>query len=95
MTAFALLRAVRADLADEAHWKKGTFWDNGACCIVGAGIIAHSKTGPDRERFVMDSYARMLGFDNWGLLAAWNDAPTTTHADIIARLGEAIEREGK
>jgi len=102
--ALPLLRAVRARLADEARWTKGDYsrdangighwatYPEAVCwCIAGARDVAVNDGSRDASRH--DAFAQSLGFANGQELIDWNDAPDRTHADIIARLDEAIERE--
>lgn len=106
-TALPLLKAVRARLADEARWIKGEL----ARDINGEEVwpwrieaVSWSLLGAIRcelnfirveDRPTQAAIARELGFTCLADADAWADAPDRTHADIIARLDEAIEREGK
>lgn len=96
--ALPLLKAVRARLADVNHWTRFAMArdalgrvclsrDADAVCWCLSGAAA--KHGLWQEEYL----ARALGFSSAQKMADWNDHTDRTHADIIARLDEAIERE--
>ena len=99
--ALALLRAVMARLDRPEAWCQGAFAvDDQGCAVAiesgyvvatdlaGAAMLHARYGGPER-------LAEALRFKDALAMRNWNDAPDRTHADIIARLDEAIEREGK
>jgi hypothetical protein len=94
MTDRELLLALRAKLATPSRWtqmagardKRGGCVDvasNQAVCWCLAGACVNQGTFYE---------FRLLGFQNISQLVAWNDAPERTHADVLARIDEALER---
>jgi hypothetical protein len=64
------------------------------CCLVGAAIrtsgVLHTIA---RERVCDPTYDVLHRATSTNFLAAFNDNPKTTHADILAALDLAIEQE--
>jgi len=93
-----LIRA-RDHISDPAMWYKGAFSKTGSagakngqpCCAVGALLWA----GPDTERISAGSRNALIDAlpDDWNCTASYNDAPTTTHADILALFDRSIAAE--
>lgn len=96
MTTLELLRGVRELLAVPERWTKKAFARTAtgticndtqdvavAWCIRGAAY----RLGLGHDEFC----SSMLYSPND--LSRWNDAPERTHAEVLARLDAAIERE--
>lgn len=70
--------------------------DDRATCFCLAGAIekaAQNGTFAFREAFdIMDAMARRAGFRH---VAAWNDAPGRTQAEVVATLRQASRRGGE
>lgn len=100
--ALPLLKAVRARLDRPEALCKGAFARNAR----GSGVSANDKDAVawdlagavyaergKRASGDVETLATALRFKDAFAMSRWQDDPTTTHADIIARLDEAIERE--
>jgi hypothetical protein len=88
-----VLKATREFLTDPNHWKKGPT-TNHTKCLVNA--VWDAGSSGDVVEY-LDAMASERGFpdrENGGLrpAAAFNDAPETTHADVLAFLDLAIKR---
>lgn len=94
-----VLERARAIIA--AGWAKGGSAESGvatyrendhAHCAMNALCIAESETpyfSQDYERA-----AGLLGFSYWGAVWNWNDAPSRTKAEVLARFDAAIAKLG-
>lgn len=87
-TVLSNLTAARELLSNKKRWTKGTYCSAGAYCLYGAIAhvgyrdIAAAEAGPEAELL-----ERLQG-ERW--LSRFNDAPTTTHADVLALFDRAI-----
>ncbi|WP_424974222.1 DUF6197 family protein [Dinoroseobacter sp. S124A] len=95
MTTLEVLRAARAHLSDPARWYRGDFcesdWDGpkgqAPCCALGAvGLFACGKGSAYEALQAVLPEPR-------GSVTFYNDAPSTTHADILALYDRAIAAE--
>jgi hypothetical protein len=95
-----IILKARELLSDPAKWCKGYHTNAGAYCILGAIGARDWNDGADEEVIERIESAlpllfrlRAYVFDSWSNLkpavAAFNDAPSTTHADILALLDRA------
>lgn len=87
----AILRRAKARISDPAHWCQGQMWKGEAACAQAAVHEASPDSmclGSDALRLLYEtipsSAPRMSG------IGCYNDAPTTTHADILAWFDRAI-----
>lgn len=105
MTPLELAVKVRERLNSPERWTKyadgrsasgarlGTFHlPEAACwCVSGAAIVECSEYDTRRALyealFAAERYKKAVD-----LVIEWNDSPTTTHADVLARLDAAIEK---
>lgn len=97
------LRAMRVLLSEPSRWMKGWFAETAKgqhtrgfdpfavrFCIYGASeALRDHELGTVIERRLCET----LGVSEAGELSRFNDAPTTTHADILALLDRAIAAE--
>ena len=98
------LRAARALLDHPSKWVKGCLRSGGGFCIIGA---ANEVTlGPAHRRTMSDEDARWVratailhaieaALPRCGLIADFNDARSTKHADIMDLFDRAIAAETK
>lgn len=109
--ALPLLKAVRARIEKPEAWTQIFYAqraDGRGTHVLDDRATRWSLVGAaDAEALVLDrrawliatkrhrKFAKLLGFRTTDEMLDWNDAPTTTHQMVIARLDEAIEREGK
>jgi hypothetical protein len=82
------LRAARAAIAAPGLWCKNAYKDGGRCCAIGA-LEVLGEAAFKRARQAL-RHALPEGFLS---VVAYNDHPTTTHADILALFDRAIEAE--
>lgn len=75
----SLSETASGELCDEKAAAAACF------CLDGALMRASGV------KMVWDAYTA-LGFDSMTELWDWNDAPERTHAEVLARLDEAIEK---
>lgn len=98
-SALKVLVSARELLSDEKRWTKGNMARDAAgadvnprgkkavCwCVVGA--VMKSPLGRLYQGDAIDRIYRVVG----GSIGGFNDAPTTTHADVLRVLDAAIER---
>jgi hypothetical protein len=94
MSAVNELRAVRAIVADPAHWTQGAYakdsiglqvtpQSNQAVCFCLAGALHKAKANYMAGRFVEN----LTGI---GDIIDWNDAPGRTHDQVLDLLDRAI-----
>mgnify|MGYP006346210075 CR=1 FL=1 len=94
----ALIKA-RDHISDPAMWYKGGYSDDGRtgaedgfpCCAMGALVWVN----PDVGIFCNDAYRPLRDAlpAEWTSIPYFNDAPATTHADILALFDRAIAAE--
>ena len=67
-----------------------SFW---ACSFCTLGAIFHTKKlkGDIQNRAFIQPEIQALGFDGFDEVIDWNDHPTTTKAEVLARFDKAIE----
>jgi len=100
MTPREVLIAARAKISDPANWIKGYFAndehgdvlynDPDACRFCALGAVWHLGVSSDLEveaDRMLDKAAKARGFDS---VIHYNDAPTTTHEDILSLYDEVI-----
>lgn len=104
MTPIEVLKSARELLSDPVRWTKGCLArdangvsvhaSNGVCwCLMGAVI----KVCPDDDDYMTRSSARhfihesLEGQSIYGDIPSFNDAPDTTHEDLLKTLDKAIE----
>lgn len=68
-------------------WLQGALKRNGCFCAMGAGL----ETRNDEVLFALQHH---LPNPAWDTIPGFNDAPTTTHADIMALFDRAIAAAG-
>lgn len=77
------------ELIERVGWVQGALRDStGRVCLVGALYAACSFAANDPYRA---AYNRLMKFSGSGNLAAWNDAPGRTKAEVLELLAEAAE----
>lgn len=95
------LRRARARIATPERWTQGTLvrlreapshpraiWCDGAClCVDGALLFALDGMRGGGASLCLSLAARARGFET---ASKMNDHPSTTHADVLALLDEAI-----
>lgn len=89
------LIAARALIDAPEKWTQcGLFEQNGCFCVMGATAKAITgnprRVGGYRVEVTAMTLKKSLTGD-WPHLAAFNDHPSTTHADIMALFDRAIE----
>jgi len=101
MTDRELLLALRAKLATPDRWTKGMAakdFNGSPADPCGGDAISWCLVGACDEIGDLSSYrdaAYLLGFVGTSGhldMVDWNDAPDRTHADVLARIDEALER---
>ena len=80
------LRKKAAAVIQERGWCQDDYEDNGAVCTIGALNVAAGRTPDDEDLEQLSSVAESMGLFVLGGIAAWNDAPDRTQAEVIARL---------
>jgi hypothetical protein len=104
-TPLQILLDARAFLTDEKRWVKGAYslgglGDEMQCCLMGA--LIHRGYDPQQADDTANLKAKELlakavgprvsdAFAASSRIQIFNDAPTTTHADVLAVLDAAIE----
>lgn len=89
------LRAAKALIDTPEKWCKGSYHHDGmgdAHCIVGAVMVVTPEYSK-RRNMALEAIGRQTPqFDDAtsGFMPRYNDAPTTTHADIMALFDRAI-----
>lgn len=87
---------AREWLKDESHWQKGTYGSrqNGSTCAVGATGWHETMAEDDVVIALAAAISSYPAFDAGqavDMVATYNDAPATTHADILALFDRAID----
>lgn len=84
-----LLRAAKARIDSPEKWWHGEFpaKHEGSTC---AYLALHSIGGDPAMGFLCEAIGTPTKRGFCGRIAAFNDAPTTTHADIMAMYDRAI-----
>jgi hypothetical protein len=86
-----VLIEARALLSDPARWCKESRYEGSAMCTWGAiSRISGKWDDPETEGLLSD-VAIELNPECWGYIE-FNDAPSTTHADVMALFDRAISR---
>lgn len=89
------LRAARALIDAPERWTKGVFCLDGKYCALGAAL-AVSIPGLPIELALSDAVPASFHNYGWHLrivrIVRFNDAPATTHADIMALFDRAIAK---
>lgn len=72
--------------------KTGTDSEIAACFCMGGAICCIAEIDPTSRLGVdkLDEFAELLGFDNAGDMFIWNDQPTRTISQVLAKFGEAL-----
>lgn len=101
-TASEILRAAKAKIAEPSRWVKGApalnadgsavdpWRGHAVCWCVNGALVEVTRTGElmqSRASFILSQCARRRGYETASRL---NDAPETTHADVMALFDEAI-----
>lgn len=88
------LRSARALIEDPEFWIKDASEEDGARCAMGALDATPGGMGRHVAYTTLRALAEVLGYGERGgcPVAALNDAPETTHADVLALYDLAIER---
>lgn len=89
-----IIRAVREKLAKPENWIKGHNTNpEGAGClaytILNLTGLLNAESSIVAERSLI-AVSKALGFTTPGLLVDFNDAPSTTHEVLLARLDAAL-----
>ncbi len=99
MTPLDVLKGARELLSDEKRWTKGALArdkdghetgiavDPDAVCWCAYGAIEHCNKEGYGAEIAMNRVVRGLG---WPSIGAFNDADSTTHADVLALFDRAI-----
>jgi hypothetical protein len=82
------LKAAKALIDTPEKWGKDSFCSNGKRCAFGALIGVGAFKAPEIRALEL---AHPEG--TFGAVASFNDAPDTTHADIMALFDRAIAAE--
>jgi hypothetical protein len=102
-----VLKAARARIEKPEHWTQGAFARNAlgrnvhpthpsACCFCVEGAVRYADMRlPGSQRGAARTQLDTTAYEISGncYAAAFNDAPSTTHADVLALFDRAIERE--
>lgn len=83
-----ILRRARGLIDTPEKWCKGMMEYNGSYCAVGACKVAMGL--PLRDGLVRDRPLDLLSAVMGEWVAEFNDAPHTTHADVMAAFDQAI-----
>ena len=91
----ALLEEVRADIADPNVWTARKVNNDGKMSALASLLLRAdwSLEGPGPTAS-MNGFANALGFEDWVKFAEWEREDGRTHAEVLARLASAIEKEG-
>jgi len=94
MTTIEILKRARELIATPERWAH----QNGLLPVECDGLHDPRVTArclalaiESVQRHARDARAA-LGFESWSEMHAWNDAPERTHAEVLARLDDAIAR---
>lgn len=87
------LRAARAAIAAPGLWCKNAYEDGGRCCAIRALEVATCRLLGDAAFWRARQALRHALPEGFLSVIAYNDAPTTTHADILALFDRAIAEE--
>lgn len=92
-TTLEVLRGARELLRDEDRWIKGDFENGvGGFCLLGA--LVHSEDEKCLAYSALQRQVNMMSKTGFGIaVATFNDAKTTTHADVLDLLDKAIAAE--
>lgn len=105
METLDVLKGTRELLSDPAHWVQDvnavdlvgevvlpTSPDARSWCMIGAAIKVGGHEGKEVLPSALAEFVPLaFRVGQVALVASFNDAPTTTHADILAALDGAIE----
>lgn len=83
-----LLTEARAKIADPKNWIKGRFVVDDCYCSVGA--VYMSAVGEDNRAFRMEAIKALRVAAGVESVIDFNDAETTSHADVLAMFDKAI-----
>ena len=91
MTLKSDLIAAKALIDTPEKWMKGGFWDEKRTCFCVAGALRETETKlgefrRDMWRLVIEALPEWAA----GYIPDFNDAPETTHADVMALFDRAI-----
>jgi hypothetical protein len=107
MTLSQILRAARETIADPKHWTQGAYARDKhgvpvdslrgeGCTFCTFGAVRHVVAKENAEYFeaevALDSSVPRDGMGATIGAINFNDAPTTTHADVLALFDRAIAR---
>lgn len=86
-----------AQIIEEYGWCQGDWGDTaGHSCFNYACIRALKMATPNdlaAAHAMLDRFAVRAGFTGYGHATKWNDAPSRTAAEVVARLRSAARRE--
>jgi len=81
-----VLRRAKALIDTPEKWSKGVFGPG--LCVLGAVYVANGRE--DVSDTHVPWLVKALGLRNGCQVFEWNDAPETTHADVMAAFDRAI-----
>jgi hypothetical protein len=87
------LRAARAEIAEPGLWCKNAYEDGERCCAIRALELATCRLLGWPAFYRARQALRRALPEGFSSVIAYNDAPTTTHADILALFDRAIAEE--
>lgn len=99
LTAHAILVKARNRIASKRRWRKGRFATPNAknldtCQVCALGAISWAATGDPHDGYGTANAQRALQEQTKELghcfIVTFNDAPDTTHADVLAAFDRAI-----
>lgn len=110
-TPLEILIAARQWLDDPAHWAKRTMWRDGegrdteerfgvrSTCAAGALYFVAGCDAPitygANGNVALSASTMLASFVPYEDISGFNDAPITTHADVLALFDRAIEAAKK
>lgn len=97
-TALEVLRKARSLIKNEKDWCKGSAYNSeGQRCIIGAidGALRYGQVHDVKFLQLLEELESYLPTDAGLTLVEFNDAASTSHADVLAVLDRAIAKEEK
>lgn len=89
-----ILVEARGLIEDEANWIKGRNRDGNCFCAFGAVLQAARAFGPNKWQAAEQALNKQCRVMFGELVFGFNDAKSTTHADILSLFDKAIEAAG-
>lgn len=93
MSVTKVLEEIKARIDAPEKWCKGEFYIGDSCCLLGSYNRCHEAQSVREKAYsILEDLVVSFGYT---CLAAYNDAPKTTHKDIMNFMDLAIENSKK